>query len=288
MTKSLQIRRGILDEIMEWAEKLTPAELDEKLLARFHSNLLLLERLFAEGIEPVYRIVESDSINLEIANEIEALFAALERDGLLPAQTPGKSSFSLTTEAAITRTQASEEILAPEEWAETNYKKLLRGLCRTYETLYENLIAERLRPIAGFITQGKSPNRKALILKCIADYRSGEFKHLVGPFIPIIRNSIAHKDSIIDNKLPRVTFRDGKKATLTLSVDEFRSLCAHLLRWSVAFDYVLFKREEPMLRSLMHKMRKLQAFLEKSGVRLARGSPGRSLAELADSIPDVE
>src|SRR3989442_5817310 len=188
MTEQSRVQRGILDEIMEWADELTPAELDEKLLARFHSNLLLLERLFVEGIEPVYRIVESDSINLEIANEIEALFAALERDGLLPAQTPGKSSFSLTTEAAITRTQASEEILAPEEWAETNYKKLLRGLCRTYETLYENLIAERLRPIAGFITQGKSPNRKALILKCIADYRSGEFKHLVGPFIPIIRN----------------------------------------------------------------------------------------------------
>ena len=282
--------RGLLDEIMGWGERLSPTELDERLRSRFHSNLLLLEQLFVEGIEPVYEIVESDPITMGIVRQIEALFEALQNDGLLPPWRPGSSPFSLTTERAIGRTQASEDVLRPEEWTQEDYKKLLRGLCRTYETLYESLIAERLRQIADFITRGKAPREKGRILRCVANYQEGKFAPLVEPFVPTIRNSVSHRDSIIDNKLPIITFRDGDKPTITLNVKEFRSLCAHLLRWSAAFDYVLFKRQEPMLKSLIRKLRKLQTFVEKSGVRIVRTTqpPGKSLAQLADSLPDTE
>ncbi len=288
MAKRPTLPHGFLDEIMAWAESLSPSELDERLVSRFHSNLLLLEQLFVEGIEPVYRVVESDPITMGIAKEIDALFEALENDGLLPAHKPGSSPFSLTTERAIARTQVSQDVVSPEEWTQTDYKKLVRGLCRTYETLYESLVAERLCPIADFVTHGKAPREKGLILKCVAEYRKGEFAHVVEPFVPTIRNSVAHKDYLIDNKLPKITFRDRDKPSITLSVDELGSLCNHLLRWSAGFDYVLFKREEPMLKSLMRRMRKLQAFSERSGVRLVRtkDSTGKSLAELADSIPD--
>src|SRR2546428_3868272 len=278
--------RGIVDEIMEWADSLSPADLDTRLVGKFHSDLLLLERLFAEGIEPVFRTVESSPAILNIAKHIERLFAAIDSDGLLPPVKPGSSPFSLTTERAIARTQASEEVLRPDEWNETDYKKLLRGLCRSYETLYETLIAEKLGRLAGFIAGGKAPREKAQVLKCIAEYCKGKFAQLVEPFVPVIRNSIAHKDYIIDNKVPRITFRDRDKPTITLSVDQFRHLCACLLQWSVAFDYVVFKREEPMLKALILKMRKLQTFMAKSGLRLRDAQPGSSLVELADSIPD--
>ena len=74
----------------------------------------------------------------------------------------------------------------------------------------------------------------------------------------------------------------------TWSLNDFRMLCYRMLQWSAAFDYVLFKRRESLVRGLVPKLRKLQRFVEKSDLRPTRKPGGSGLVEIADSLPDPE
>jgi hypothetical protein len=172
-----------------------------------------------------------------------------------------------------------------------NHFDWFRLMNEIYSTMYENICSYSLRYIVEKIKK-ESIAANATVIGIIKEYKKRKYAGLLGSLIPLIRNSISHKDFYVDNKQPLITFYDstGKKPPLIVNKQKYEELFHDLFLLQLGFDIALFELTEPLIMDIIDHAEEVDYFYKTHRLKLRRdpknGAP--SIYEIGEIIKKIK
>jgi len=268
-----------IDRFLSSTEKMTPDEINEYLHNEFMKDLEMFKRLIEEQNKRNEDIKSIPYIKL-ILEQLKIFYDDLISDEFI------KRDFSLFKKDELKYYkigQSRQEAMESLKELDSNkvpYRKIFTNYNRFYVTNYELLIDEYLLAPAQEI-EGKQLFSKGKVMEILIQYKNGRHSELFKNLIPQIRNSIGHRDFIIDPKQLKITFYDREKEPLILSLDKYHEIINNMIHLTLAFDSMDFELRLPILKILIEKIDIVANYLKKNDLKMMPIEGGLSILDLS-------
>jgi len=265
--------------LLSSTEKMTPDEITQYLHNKFSTDLEMFKRLVKEQEQRNEEVKSFPPIKL-LLEKLMPFYKDLILDGII------KKDFSLFERNELSNWKVGQSRKEASEYLEKiksikdSYRQIFINFNHFYVINYESLIGEYLLVPAQRIER-KEELSKGRAIAVLLKYKEGKHSELFKCLIPQIRNSIDHRDFIIDPKQPKITFHDKDKPPMTLSVDEYREIIETIIPLTLAFDTMDFELKLPILRHLLDKIDIVSEYLKKNDLKIEPIEGGLSILDLS-------
>ena len=253
-----------IEKFLEENQRLNPDEVEPYCLSQLNNDPLILEKIYTEQMDRFKQIIKDNPFLKSKIDDIQDFFAELRHDNII------NNDFYFQTDNlnAAKQEQNRESTRHPMLVEYNDYKKEFGKLMEDYISKYEDLCKYTLKEIAEYINNGNPINSNGTVIKVIKEYKSGKFKDLFDCLEPQIRNSISHKNSLINKKKPEITFYDRNKPPMTKTLDEYKKICSDLFYTSLGFDYIKHSLTDKKVINTINMAKKAHSYAKMYGLEM--------------------
>jgi len=242
-----------------------PNEFDKLMESKSFEDLLRLKD-FVRIMDENHKFLLTNANVKKSFLKIKNLYHDLMKDDLLKI---GLFSFECSTLETMKDAQARKEITDKMDRIEQGVKsdEFFLLMNEIYSTIYEKICSTCLKQISEAI-KGTKITRKGLMVKIVREYKNGIYASFFKNLEPKIRNSISHKDFLIDTKKPKITFYENETAYLLLSKEAYKSIVDDLFYIHMGFDRAKWELTKELEHDLVSRLELVSDYLKKKGLKL--------------------
>lgn len=267
-----------IDKVINSLRGKNARERDKELKSSMDKDMLSLSRLLKE-VKEKKDAMKRDPRLSELVDKLRLFYKDLESDGLIKIK---RELFMTSTKESIKESNEREKgtnALKEVRELKLTHQQAFNKLNDFYHGVYCFFLKYSLKKIAEKLA-GRELRKEGDVIQELKKYKGGKYKEIFDCLNPQIKNSISHKDSLINQKDPKIAFIDEKKPNLNLTLEEFKEICYKLFFLQLSHDILQFELMEDINFDISKKLEVVDKFMKKYGGKIVDKNKVNSAIDL--------
>lgn len=262
-----------IDKTIDFLRGKNARERKKKLDSSMSKDMLSFSRLISEVKQQNEDMKKGNSGLSELVDILKGFYKGLESEGIIKIE---RELFITSMNESIKQSDEREKgsnSLKEVKELKLNHKQAFNKLNEFYHGAFCFFLKYAPRRIAEKLA-GRELRKDGDVLQELKKYKEGKYEKIFDCLNSQIKNSISHKDSLIDQKNPKIAFIDENKSNLNLTLKEFKEICYKLFFLQLAHDILEFELIEDVNFDISKKLEVVDEFMKKYGGGIVEKNKG--------------